>query len=176
MLCHESSGRQTSKGEETVNTISQQVLDHKAEKSREIRLECALNAREGLKSRDPIRTYQSNLKTLTARYGADMDLSRADFMICSKMAMQGFSKEQLSEAINKASPELPTRKAGHESDYCERTVNAAFASTQVQEHLKQHERSVRQRGVVYSEQISTTTQLLLNGSCIKSIFLKCIAR
>jgi len=145
VLCHESSGNQASRGDEFVKTISKQISNVMAQKEKETRLRSAENAPQGTDRYNPIRTYQSNLKSLTERYGADMDLSRADFMICSKMAQQGFTAKQLTETLQKASPELPIRKAGHESDYCQRTVKAVFSSPQVQEHLKQQERDSQQR-------------------------------
>jgi len=140
VLCHESSGRSASKGDETVEKVSQIIIDRKAARERETRFESAIEASEARSRYDPIRTYQNNLKSLTAHYGADMDLSRADFMICSNMAMQGYSKKQITEALQQASPELPTRKAGHELDYCQRTVEAVYSNPKVQEHIKNRQR------------------------------------
>lgn len=135
VLCHESSGRQASRGDDMVQTILKKIIEQQAQSEKETRLKHALNASQEPKKRDPIRTYQSNLKSLTARYGADMDLSRADFMICSTMACQGFTPKQLVETLEQASPELPTRKAGHESDYCQRTVKAVFDQPEIQKHV-----------------------------------------
>ena len=57
-----------------------------------------------------------------------MDLSKADYMIGVDMARKGFSADQIGGAIEQASPELPTRKAGHEADYVARTVKAVSPS------------------------------------------------
>jgi hypothetical protein len=65
-----------------------------------------------------------------------MDVSKADFMVCKDMAKQGYSAEQLERALQLASPELPTRKLGHEVDYCQRTVRAAFEAPEVRQHLE----------------------------------------
>jgi len=140
VLCHESSGQQASIGDRYVQTITQQVIEAQAVKEKETRLRSAYKVPQGTNKHNPIRTYQSNLKALTERYGADLDLSRADFMICSNMAMQGFSKKQLIETLEKASPELPKRKAGHELDYCQRTVEAVYSNPKVKEHINARQR------------------------------------
>ena len=57
------------------------------------------------------------------------------------MAKQGYSDKQLIEALKKASPELPIRKAGHEKDYCQRTVRAAFKDQEVRKYLQAHTRN-----------------------------------
>ena len=76
-----------------------------------------------------------------------MDVSKADYMIGVDMARLGFSADQIGQAIEEASPELPTRKAGHEADYVARTVKAVMASPKVaewqQEQAKEAQRSSR---------------------------------
>src|SRR5260364_244863 len=92
---------------------------------------------QALRGHDPLREYQNQLtKRPEARYGGNIDMSRADFMICKDMAKQGYSSEQLEQALTAASPELPTRKLGHEMDYCQRTVRAVFADKEVQQELQ----------------------------------------
>ena len=44
-----------------------------------------------------------------------MDVSKADYMIGVDMARKGFTHEQVGQVIEQASPEQPTRKAGHEA-------------------------------------------------------------
>lgn len=143
VLCRESSGEQAERGEAMVSYVTERVRHSEAEQSRQKRLESATEAPDRSKRGDPMQTYQVHLKRLSERFSDGFDTSRADFMICSAMAKQGFSKTQLTETLYKASPELPTRKAGHESDYCERTVDAAFASQPVQDHLNRHGRDIK---------------------------------
>lgn len=64
-----------------------------------------------------------------------MGISKADYMICRSMAKKNYSASELETTLEHYSPELPTRKASHERDYCQRTVKAAFADREVQEHL-----------------------------------------
>ena len=52
------------------------------------------------------------------------------------MTKRGYIEKQLVDTLEKASPELPTRKAGHEQDYCQRTVRAVFKDPEVQQQLK----------------------------------------
>lgn len=138
-LCHNSNQKIAAQGEQLVEYSKQCIVEHEAKNESKHRLNQAIESRQASSKYKPIQTYQNQFKDLRARYGDDMDLSKADYMICKSMAVQGFSKGELVRALEQASPELPTRKAGHELDYCERTVKAAFKHPQVQEHLK-HER------------------------------------
>ena len=141
VLCHEASGKQACKGEQTVETVGQRLKQLKAEMEKESRLKQAVEASGAVLNYDPIRMYQKQFKALYERYGADMDMSRADFMICISMAKQGFTSNQLQKTLEQASPELSIRKANHEQDYCQRTVKAVFEDPQVQAHLeRQHSR------------------------------------
>jgi len=134
VLCYESSGKNASRGDETVQTILKRIDDFKVEREQKTRREDALNAPQGALKSNPIQTYQNQFKSLTERYGADMDLSRADYMICSSMVKSGYSKDQLIKTLEQASPELVTRKVSHELDCCKRTVEAAFKNAQVQDN------------------------------------------
>jgi hypothetical protein len=107
-----------------------------AEAERQRRLEAAQKAPEGVSGHDPVREYQRQLQRLSGRYGAAMDLSKADFTICKDMALKGYSAQDLTRALHEASPELPRRKLGHEQDYVERTVHAAFEAPEVRQHLE----------------------------------------
>jgi len=74
-----------------------------------------------------------------------MDLSRADYMIGVDMARKGFTSEQ----IGQASPELPTRKAGHEADYVARTVKAVMQHPAVVRRTREVQSAIkreRERG------------------------------
>lgn len=147
VLCHEASGKLAERGPELAWAAQQRIFERDARAERQTRLEAARNAPERVYGRDPTLEYQRQLKRLEARYGADMDVSRADFMISKDMARQGYSAEQLERALTKASPELPTRKLGHEADYVQRTVRAVFADKDVQQELqRQHSKSLDRGG------------------------------
>jgi len=72
------------------------------------------------------RVFADTITAITARYGANTDYSKADIMVCRDLARQGFSVDEIVEAILQCSPNLDTRKAGHQQDYAERTARAAF--------------------------------------------------
>lgn len=147
VLCHEASGQQATRGPEFAQSMEKFVAERQAQVERENRLRGVENASERVYGRDPVKEYQRQLGRLLKRYGADMDYSRADYMICTDMAKQGYSAEQLEKALEQASPELPTRKTGHEQDYAQRTLRAAFASPEVQKHLEKRTRQMsRTRG------------------------------
>lgn len=136
VLCHEASGQQASKGEAMARAAQQQVIEQQARQERKDRLRASESLPEAFYGSNPTQEYRLQLKRLRERYGASMDISRADYMICSDMAKKRYSPEQLVEALEQASPELPVRKAGHERDYCQRTVQAALNNPDVQKHLE----------------------------------------
>ncbi|MEE8057834.1 MAG: MobQ family relaxase, partial [Pseudomonadales bacterium] len=124
VLCHESSGRKAPRGEDLVKVASQPAQGHE----RESRLKASESLCKGVSGGDPVEVYQKEINRLTARYGPSTDFSRADFMVCQHMIKLGFNEQQLVETLKKASPKLATRKAGHQNDYCERTVRKAIQS------------------------------------------------
>lgn len=131
VLAHASSGKVAPAGPALVQQAAQRIWDREAKAERETRLEAAKTALERANASDPIQTYRHGLKSLYARFGASMDLSRADYMIGVDMARKGFTPDQIGQAIEQASPELPTRKAGHEADYVARTVKAVIQHPEV---------------------------------------------
>ena len=136
VLCHEANGKQARRGEEMASKAKQAYEKSMAEQKREYRLEALKNAPERVYGDNPSNEYLRQLKRLTERYGANLDISKADYMICTDMAKKNYTPEQLQKTLEAHSPELPTRKASHEQDYCQRTVKAAFANTEVQAHLR----------------------------------------
>ena len=150
VLCHESNGKRASRGDETVQVITKRLSEQQAQGELKIRLKAALNASEGASKTKPIPTYQNQLKSLVGCFGADLDLSRADYMICSNMAKAGYSKDQLVKTLEQASPGLVTRKASHELDYCQRTVEAAFKNPEVQAHLKLQQENTKSKSRGFS--------------------------
>ena len=79
-----------------------------------------------------------------------MDVSKADYMIGVDMVRRGFKPEQIGQAIEQASPELPTRKAGHEADYVARTVKAVMASPKVAEWQQEQAKEAQREAQRYS--------------------------
>src|SRR6218665_3132157 len=85
------------------------------------------------------------LSRWNARFGASMDVSKADYMIGVDMARKGFSPDQIGGAIEQASPEQPTRKAGHEADYVARTVKAVFTHPEAVKYQQEQAKEAQQR-------------------------------
>lgn len=75
---------------------------------------------------DPERFYRTQLHGLVGRYGDNLNLSTADWMIGKRMAEAGYLHQQVMLAILKSSPDLATRHSGHVEDYLTRTVNKLF--------------------------------------------------
>lgn len=147
VLAHESSGKVAPAGLALVQQAAQRVRDREASIERQSRIEATQTTPERTNGRDPIQTYRHGLKALYARFGASMDVSKADYMIGVGMVRGGFDPDQIGQAIEQASPELPTRKAGHEADYVARTVKAVMASPKVaewqQEQAKEAQREAQ---------------------------------
>ena len=148
VLCHDATGQQAIRAAEIEQKALNSVLQHNALQEKKQRLEALKIAQKPTYYRDPVAEYRKQLKTITEYVNKhndtqSLDLSRADYMICKNMAKQGYKPEQIQEALETASPELPIRKAHHENDYCEKTVRAAVDSPDVQRHLeeKQYDRS-----------------------------------
>lgn len=139
VLAHESSGKQAERGAEVVRHHAQRLGTRTAGDGRKSRIEAAKNASERTNRRDPTQTYRNGLKALYARFGRSMDVSRADYMIGVEMAKRGFSADQIGQAIEQASPELLTRKAGHEADYVARTVKAVMNHPEVKQQEERPE-------------------------------------
>ncbi|MFN7882655.1 MAG: DNA-primase RepB domain-containing protein, partial [bacterium] len=145
VLAHESGGKVAPAGLALVQQAAQRVLDREAQAERRIRVEAIRTAPEAANGRDPVQMYRHGLKALYARFGESMDVSKADYMIGVDMARRGFSPAQIGQAIEQASPELPTRKAGHEADYVARTVKAVMASPKVAEWQQEQAKEAQQR-------------------------------
>jgi hypothetical protein len=148
VLAHDSAGKVAPAGLELVQQAAQRVREREANTERQSRIEATQTTPERTNGRDPMQAYRHGLKALYARFGASMDVSKADYMIGVDMVRKGFKPEQIGQAIEQASPELPTRKAGHEADYAARTVKAIMASPKVaewqQEQAKEAQRSRRE--------------------------------
>ena len=73
----------------------------------------------GAPGRSPVAVFRRARARLT-----DTDPSRANFAAGLILARQGYSAGQIGSAIEEASPELASRKAGHVEAYVARTVRA----------------------------------------------------
>lgn len=139
VMCHTASGKQANRGDEMIFKAENKIRERNALTERYNRIKHAKNAPERNYKRDPIKEYRKQLKTLSERYGEQIDLSKADYMICLDMAKKGYTEKQLVETLEEASPELALRKAGHEADYCQRTINAVLSSNEFKNSQSQVE-------------------------------------
>ena len=78
-----------------VQQAAQRVREREAKAERQTRLEAAQTTPERTNGRDPMQTYRHGLKALYARFGASMDVFKADYMIGVDMARKGFSPDQI---------------------------------------------------------------------------------
>lgn len=143
VLAHASNGKMAARGPQIVQEAQERVRQGELRVEQEKRLRAAQEASERVYGHDPVREYRRQLRRLLERYGAAADLSRLDWMITKDMALQGYSSQELVQALTEASPELPKRKGSHEPDYIRRTVAKVLAEPEVQERQRE---LVRQRG------------------------------
>lgn len=127
VLCHEASGHIAQAGEMMIRRAEEAIERMMMEKDKAERIKAAYEASERpVRAFSGVHEYQRQLRLLHERYGADMDYSKADFMISRDMVANGYPLDTVAEAIYHASPGLAKRKAGHENDYIERTINAVL--------------------------------------------------
>jgi hypothetical protein len=131
VLAHDSVGKLALGGPTLVQLAAQRLRERQGTQEHRIRLKATETCLERTNERNPIHTYQLGFKTLYTRFGVALDVSKADYMIGVNMARQGFTAAQIEHAIEQASPELPIRKAGHQTDYVARTVQAIMSHPEV---------------------------------------------
>lgn len=124
VMAHESSGRQAQQGMELVNRLNEEHAQAQAKQEKEMRLERIKTNAPRFEMHAAWLEYRRLLKPLVERFGASIDMSRADFMVTRDL-LKRFSSEEVAKALLQESPALTDRKAGHEQDYAERTVKAA---------------------------------------------------
>jgi hypothetical protein len=133
VLAHAAGGRPAVNGPHVVAEATEQVRQADLKADLNHRLEALKTPLEGVQRGDPIGEYRVGLKKLLERHGDGLDYSRADWTLCKALACRGYSDQDLTRALTEASPELPSRKLGHERDYVERTVAKVMALPEVRQ-------------------------------------------
>ena len=131
VLCRESSGQIATAGPELMQQAGQVLdsIERRQEKAR--RLEGIEAGPKPSYRRDAVDDYRSEMAGLIKRYGDD--LSRCDFIAAMKLASNGREPDEIAKAMAEASPAIMDRKAGHEADYIQRTLQKVMELPQVQE-------------------------------------------
>ncbi len=80
--------------------------------------------------------YQREMEWMRRRYRSRFDADRADWAICKKLAVEGFEKERVLEALLAESPEIEVRKGSSTEYYANRTVERAFTAVEQLAHLE----------------------------------------
>ena len=148
VLAHESSGEVAKAAPELLEQIREWVDKESAKKERQGRIAALDSYRQpSYGRRDADEEYQRQAKNLLERYGKEADFSRVDWMIAKDMVKSGrYSAEGIAKAIEKHSPHVESRKAGHVEDYARRTVQKAWdapevaSSRQVQQQEQKRDR------------------------------------
>ena len=145
VLAHDCQGSTASAAPAYLAHIGQAIDKNQAKKEREKRLETLQGRKMGYGASDPVQEYQRQAQRLLARFGADADLSRMDWMIATDMAKSGrFGVQAIEKSIRECSPNVESRKAGHIEDYAKRTAEKAWAAPEVQQEREQAQEQARQ--------------------------------
>lgn len=144
VLCRESSGQSATAGPELMRDagLVLESIERRQEKAR--RLE-GIEARPQRRyRRDAVDEYRSEMAGLVKRYGDD--LSKCDYIAAMKLASNGREPGEIAKAMAEASPAIMDRKAGHEADYIQRTVQKVMELPQVQEARAELARQAQRKG------------------------------
>jgi len=143
VLCRESSGQSATAGPELMQQAGQVLDSIERRQERTARLaEIAAPQSVHRYRRSAVDEYRSEMAGLVKRYGDD--LSKCDFIASMKLASKGREPDEIAMALAEASPAIMTRKAGHEADYIQRTVQKVMELPQVQEARAELARQARQ--------------------------------
>jgi hypothetical protein len=130
VLCHEANGNIARAAPDALEAVKRHIEASEVMAEREKRLAALKTASDTPGSRyNPAQEYQRQAKRLLAKYGADTDLSRMDWMISADMAQSGrFTATDIARALVECSPNIESRKPGHIEDYAQRTAVKAWAT------------------------------------------------
>ena len=123
VLLSSGKGKLAENSQQLLKLGQEELTRRKAELEKRRELITARAHVNGLKDGDEF--YQSELGGLYRRYGANLDHSRADWMIVNKMISLGYSEASIYETLFSCSPALDTRQ-GHHEHYITTTINNAF--------------------------------------------------
>lgn len=129
VLCRESSGKAATAGPDLVQQAAQE-LDAKAQKLEQGRRLEVIETAVQQGRRSVADEYKSEMRGLLKRFGDD--LSRCDFIAAMNLAEKGRGAHEIAQAMAEFSPELATRKKGHEDDYINRTMQKVMELPRVQ--------------------------------------------
>lgn len=129
VLCRESSGKAATAGPELVQQATQE-LDAKAQKLEQGRRLEVIETAVQQGRRSVADEYKSEMRGLLKRFGDD--LSKCDFIAAMNLAEKGRGAHEIGQAMAEFSPELATRKKGHEDDYINRTMQKVMELPRVQ--------------------------------------------
>ncbi|WP_024203165.1 DNA-primase RepB domain-containing protein, partial [Escherichia coli] len=144
VLCRESSGQIATAGPELMQQAGQVLDSIKRRQEKARRLEGIEAGPKRSYRRDAVDDYRSEMAGLIKRYGDD--LSRCDFIAAMKLASNGREPDEIAKAMAEASPAIMDRKAGHEADYIQRTLQKVMELPQVQEARAELARQAQRKG------------------------------
>lgn len=119
VILSEANGKLCDKAESLLSD-GQKMLET-LEKERSERRQRIANQVRSENLKKPIEFFQSQLKGLVKRYGTNLDASRADWMIVTKMLELGYSEGEIRQALEVCSLALESRLS-HADQYIDVTL------------------------------------------------------
>lgn len=145
VLAHECSGDVSKSAADYLEKIKTHLAVAEMQAEQKKRLYAIKTASQPRYGANAAQEYQGQAKRLLEKYGENADLSRIDWMISLDMAKSGkFSQRDIETALQKHSPNIESRKAGHIDDYAKRTAEKAW---QAPEAVQNRQEKARDRGM-----------------------------
>lgn len=129
VLVRDSNGKVAPAGKELVHAAGKSI-EHQNEKQRQVKAQAKERSLEFRGLRKPDAFYKSQMQSLSRRFD---DKSRCDFIAAKNMAMEGYSRREISDAMRNNSPDIEQRKGRNADQYVDRTVGKAMDLPEVKE-------------------------------------------
>lgn len=124
VLLDEAKGALASKSEQLISDAALSLQAAEDERKKRIEIFKSIVPNENLT--DGERFFVSELSGLLKRYGANLDYSRADWVIVNKMLLRGYCPEAVQVALLEHSLHVVDRSGRSALSYVEITINSAL--------------------------------------------------
>jgi hypothetical protein len=122
VLCVQSTGQHARKWEEIIDYVIKEEQINILEANNKLIVETTIPINNKNNHIQIYGEYIDQCINHNIASGNFIDPSKCDFAVCCRMTLQGYSNEQISEAMIINSPNIDIRKKGHINDYVNRTV------------------------------------------------------
>ncbi|KAB8333599.1 hypothetical protein SD80_012440 [Scytonema tolypothrichoides VB-61278] len=153
VLLHQAQRQSAAQAEHFLALAKQAVAKEKAEREEALKHRADLLKETATEAelRQAVTVF-TRISTSVERKHGLKDPSRRDWVVLKRMAKNGYSMEALEHALRN-SPDLATRKKGHEEDYIRRTIDKISRDPDLLQHLHRKQQKAQQRQQTPSEKL-----------------------